>query len=398
MTRLLEGNTELESCDTAVPHPVWPGVGQQDEGQLSQRDRETRNRDRHQGHELWKRPGYRDVKNHYSKIKNTESNIIMKVNEDRCFGIRHQPVSIKHEESDDSLLTNSVLLMTGFSSSVEEDYENAENVEEDDADKSREDMDRVIRELASAVRKSKGVSVLTNAVEKSKQKTTYNPAQEANQKHRRRKSIEERNSRQITKQSKFKDNLGYLSDGSDVSIPRRENIRESISEKHKVRRSSSDSSISNPDTFQLSAKRLHNKNLHKSVPKLNRYDQRPPNRNPRVAHTGVDPSSWFLARKEPRPFRTDLDFKNYQYNYGLFRAEEMFRVSVMEHQKKVKNTKPYKTSTRSAYVIERWNGNLVKKGKRKKRKSLIFFFKALCFLLLLSSFVLVIVAVSVLVL
>jgi hypothetical protein len=71
--------------------------------------------------------------------------------EDRCFGIRHQPVRCKHEEPDDSILTNSVLLMSGFSS-VEEDSENAENAKEDVADKSREDMDRVIHELASAVR------------------------------------------------------------------------------------------------------------------------------------------------------------------------------------------------------------------------------------------------------
>ena len=230
MTRLLEGSTELESCDRAVPHPVWPGVGQQDG---SQRDRETRNRDRHEGHELWRQPGYHYEKNHYSKTQNTETKKNMKMSDDRCFGIRHQPVRSKHEVPDDSILTNSVLLMTGFSS-VEEDSENAENAKEDVADKSREDMDRVIRELASAVRQSKGVSVLTNAVEKSKQKTTYNPVIEGNQRHRRRRSIEERNSRLISKHSKFKDNHGYMSDGSDVSIPRRETIRETISEKHKV--------------------------------------------------------------------------------------------------------------------------------------------------------------------
>jgi hypothetical protein len=182
-----------------------------------------------------------------------------------------------------------------------------------------------------------------------------------------------------------------VSDGGDMSIPRRENIKETISEKNKVQRSSSDSSFSNPDKFQLSAKKLHGQKLQKSVPKLNRYDQKHP-----APHTGVDPSSWFMARKEPRPLRTDLDFKNYQYNYGLFRAEERLRVSVMEHQKKAGNTKPYKTRKGSAYVMERWNGNLVKMGKRKKTKSFIFFVKALCFLLLLSSFVLVIVAVSVL--
>ena len=98
-----------------------------------------------------------------------------------------------------------------------------------------------------------------------------------------------------------------------------------------------------------------------------------------------------VPRKKGAKTSPDRPGLNYKYNYGLFRAEERFRVSVMEHQKKAGNTKPYKTRTGSAYVMERWNGNLVKKGKRKKTKSFIFFFKALCFLLLLSSFVLVIV-------
>ena len=119
---------------------------------------------------------------------------------------------------------------------------------------------------------------------------------------------------------------------------------------------------------------------------MNHYNKTHKQSHP--AHSLVDPASWFLARKDPRPLRADLDFKNYQYNYGLFKAEEMLRVNIEQ------NKKAYQLKTVSPYIIDGWHQGYHKRKKR-RRKSCILFLKSLCFLLLLSSFVLVIVAVSV---
>jgi hypothetical protein len=279
--------------------------------------------------------------------------------------------------------------MTGYSSVEEnDDSEHEEAAKEVVTQKSRDDMDRVIEELASAVRQSKGVTVLTNAIGKSKYKNDadkargrkYQYANQEQKKIQRRRSLEERNLRQLNKDSKHKDNFGYTSEDSEVSIhdTRRTEAR--------IPSSLSHSSSSNYDTLQLSVDKLRDqdfKNPLKSSTRVNHYGQRQSNH-----HTGVDPSSWFLAHRDPRPLRTDLDFKNYQYNYDLFRAEEMLRANM------AKKKLPYKSNTGSPYFMEGWNNGFHVR-KRTRRKTFVLFLKTLCFLLLLSSFVLVIVAVSV---
>merc|ERR1712126_73176 len=53
--------------------------------------------------------------------------------------------------------------------------------------------------------------------------------------------------------------------------------------------------------------------------------------------SALSSSSWFLSQKDPRPLRTDLDFKNYQYNYNLFLAEEFARAARMHSERIVRS-------------------------------------------------------------
>jgi len=400
MTKLLENNSELESCNS-VPHPVWPGVSgdHRDKNRLKGSYYKNIQDKLDTGNE-WKGLG----RNNYENFSLDKSYVIegkrrdtksqRKMAEDRCFGIRHQPVNRNYEGQNDSIVTNSVLLMTGHSSVDEDEYSGNEEAAGGDVTKqSREDMDKVIEELAFAVRQSKGVRVLTNAVEKTKQTKHHNQHNNNknqvsdNIKQQRRRSIEERNLRQFKKDFKSKENFGFVSEDSDKSLPRKENNRPYFT--RRVPSSLSDSNSSISDNLQLSVNNLkeqNNKKPRHSCTKVNHYNKTHKQSHP--AHSLVDPASWFLARKDPRPLRTDLDFKNYQYNYGLFKAEEMLRVNIDQ------NKKAYQLKTVSPYIIDGWHQGFHKRRKR-RRKSLIFFLKSLCFLLLLSSFVLVIVAVSV---
>jgi len=331
----------------------------------------------------------RQHRNSSRNINHVESISHKQTLEDRCFGIRHQPIAENKSELDDTIVTKAVLQMTGFSTTEEESEIEEEN-DEDLTNKSREDMDKVIEELATAVMKSKGVSVLTKAIAKSKSSDIdyydiEHNIHERNVKRKRRRSIEERNARIISRKAVHEDNLGYVSDGSDISVPKKDTTRDIISKNHKVNRHSSTASSS---SIQLSAARLLPARVN-----INKYQQRQPHLPRKAPATGPDPSSWFLARKEPRHLKTDLDFKNYQYNYGLFRAEEMFRVNVVEHHPKTENLQHYQTKTGSEYFLNRWNGGLYIR-KKTKRKFLISCLKSLCFLLLLASFIVVIVTVS----
>ena len=275
--------------------------------------------------------------------------------------------------------------------------ENEEAAEGDVTKQSSEDMDKFIEELAFAVRQSKGVRILINAVEKTKQTKDHNQHKNNKNKVRnyikqqRRRSIEERNLQQFKKDFKSKDNFGFVSDDSDKSLPRKENNRPYFT--RRVPSSLSDSNSSISDNLQLSVNNLREQNYKKprhSCTKVNHYNNnhKQSSHHSHPAHSLVDPASWFLARKDPRPLRADLDFKNYQYNYGLFKAEEMLRVNIDQ------NKKAYQLKTVSPYIIDGWHQGFHKR-KKTRRKSCILFLKSLCFLLLLSSFVLVIVAVSV---
>ena len=121
MTRLLEGNTELESCDKTlrnrnytnapVPHPVWPGVG----GGRWEDNREGWNKQVHKSADCESTEDAREegVNNeicgknlnlkpskssgtwywHFARRvetrKQPETGSYKKVSEDRYFGIRH---------------------------------------------------------------------------------------------------------------------------------------------------------------------------------------------------------------------------------------------------------------------------------------------------------------------
>ena len=392
---------------------MWPGLGGRNTNERGSKvkrvvERVDRQRqDRLDRDDVWveqkqKNRNYANIFDRQNRARRSQK----KMSEDRCFGIRHKTVSGEVEMQNDSIVTNSVLLMTGYSSVDENEFSETEEAAPGDVTKqSREDMDRVIQELAAAVRHSKGVSVLTKAVEKSKQNNKNQQYSNSNQQYsnqqcskskhhayiekekQQRRRTEDRNFQQPRKKSKYEENFGYISEDSEISVPRKGNDNRPQT---RAPSSLSHSTSSTSGNLQLSVKQFNEQRIRKPkhlFNRVNQYNQIQPSHLYPPHHSGVDPASWFLARRDTRPLHTDLDFKNYRYNYGLFRAEEMLRSSNIE------KNKTYKSKTGS-YFIEGWNQDLYKRKKR-KRQTFLLFLKTLCFLLLLSSFVLVIVAVSV---
>ena len=344
MTKLLENNREVECCDPlpqmGVPQPVWP----EDETQT------------YRQHTKCPVAEMLRNKSQHNEDKDSKSKI------DRCFGIRHQPIYPTKEECDDSIVTEPVISMTGFTSSdkIPDSYE---KVEEDIANKSREDMDKVIQELTAAVKQSKGVSTLTNAMEKSKVYGSHVESMNIAEKRKRRRSVEERNARLSRK-----DNIAFDSDDSELSVPQRTKTK-------------AQKNLANPIAFKCNPSQV--KNIPKQESERHGYIA-----NTLSHSSALSSSSWFLSQKDPRPLRTDLDFKNYQYNYNLFLAEEFARAARM-HSERIVSSQASKRML--AMDFDTWIDE-----SRKEKRSWREFLRVLCFLLLLCSFVLVIIAVSIL--
>lgn len=181
MSRMLEPRTELETCynisssvdisgcqrgpaaDTKIqpppPLPVWPGLGG---GESSDRCFEIR----HQ------RLNVSSGKLHtnFHNLGRGGNTVMQK----SCTSTESTAIGTHESDSDRGDLDQDVL--------SEED----ENESDDDnivATKSKEDMDRVIAELTSALIQSKGVSALTNAVNKNNDYTETNFVKKTNNAH-----------------------------------------------------------------------------------------------------------------------------------------------------------------------------------------------------------------------
>ena len=156
-----------------------------------------------------------------------------------------------------------------------------------------------------------------------------------------------------------------------------------------MRRGSVNLAYSSEDTFDTVASKVDSRgrqskarpflyeNLHPAflpplVTRTSRHTEED-QRRPRAAPVS---SSWQLARRScgrPDPRLSllggELDYKNYNFNYDMFLAEELRRLSHAPH--------------------------LGYRKKKHRRKCVKTFCKFFCFLILLVSFILVIVCVSV---
>lgn len=365
MSRVLRPTTELETCydddggggdqdgvsgDDPVPCPVWPehpgpvngwyGGGQQPDG-----------------------------------INNRMMN--------RCFEIRHQSGALVSSETVQSPTTRSGLQHSSCpavtikmeqeeSDTDHELLDSLDHEEEEVEGKRREDMDRVIAELTSALIQSKGVSALTNAVNKNNDKpekkhdqvakktnnllnTKHPQTQSRNDQRSRHQNIKKTHNQYLQRKPKILvkqrcyDNSAYSSEEtteSSVSVRDKQDRRQLRSKHHQPP----------PDI------------LHPAfLPQVKNYQNYFHDRNISVPHSG----SWHLAtRPNHRSLLGDLDYKNYNYNVGMFLAEELHRANVYSSSKD--------------YI-------------RKKRRKRCFksFCKFFCFFILFVSFILVIVCVSV---
>ena len=233
-----------------------------------------------------------------------------------------------------------------------EEINSKSNTESDDEDKvqnkSKEDMDRVIAELTSALVQTRGVSALRNhAVTKN---NNHNHHDKLNPSRKNDKS----------------QNIKYPAPDPAVNYTKVQNkrhlslIETNVSDGQHQRKSDIELRLKPYVDFYKGRDSHSRENIY-SI------------RNTELCNgsCGQVSGSWHLTKKfEPLSFSSHtgkLDYKNFNYNYGIFLAEELHKSHTFS-QRKLKN---------------------------RKKRLCIRFCKIFCFLILLFSFVLVIVCVSV---
>ena len=178
MSRMLAPTAELETCynisssvdistrqrgpaadakNIPPPHPVWTGPG----GESSDRCFEIR----HQRLNVSSGKSRTDFHN----LGSSGSTVMQK----SCTSTESTAIETHESDSDRGDLDQDVL-------SEEGDNDSEDNIV---TTKSKEDMDRVIAELTSALIQSKGVSALTNAVNKNNDYTETNYVKKTNNAH-----------------------------------------------------------------------------------------------------------------------------------------------------------------------------------------------------------------------
>lgn len=315
MTGVLVHNTELETCysstdTTSLPSPVWPTRNSQDRWFLRQ---------------------------------DTDRN--------RCFDIRHQqvvgPPQQQHPHSgrqqEDPSYQNQQRELESENDEDDEyvsdnDPENSNDDTDQVGDKSREDMNKVIAELTSAIVKSKAVSAMTHANTKankagadmaSSSKTRDDP--NCNTRSRTLKSSQQMERARKKHHSFY--NKAYLQD------ERTRGTLATVNVDH-----FSPGFVSSSDWRRLEPRR--------------------------------SPGVWRLSQKQRQAgLCGELDYKNYNYNYELFLREELQR----------------------NYLSQEWwtNYGHYVTTRRKRQKWCKTLCKSFCFVILLISFVVVVICVSV---
>ena len=351
--------------------------------------------------------------------------------DDRCFSIRHQamsPIGEEGERGHDSLVTHSLLQFTSFSP-TQDSYEDGTEINE--AGFGKEDMDQVINELSKAVMKSKGVSTLTRAVsrarssQRSQQSVRSSIRRSFRHRSSRRKKPRSRteslrqgagiesmrdlwektgmktNGRKllIESEDELNDgrvNLGYESDLSDVSIPIRNGRRKTVSqsstasyesENRKPRLVRSDTGGSwelkgggrrdGLDTVDLD--RVSVEDESDSSAKHVRFSSRSKlNDSERLVYEKMPPTRWVSSNSSV-----------WERYYGSAGIRDLHTTELGGFKRSSGE------NFGSGFTLDQMSSNLLRKNEQKKKR-LKCFCNAFCVFLLLSTFLLVIVAVSVL--
>lgn len=398
---------------------------------------------------------------------------------DRCFGIRHKIMSPIGEDAEkdtrmhDSIVTNSLLMMTSFSPTDSSDSEKQKEVEVVHQDK--EDTKTRIDELTRAVIKNKHASTLSRAVTHARRSFRGSKRSLRSSKRRSvRKTKDPRggsragsragslragsgveavrelwertgmktNGRKLLIESEDEGtndipklsnpghfNKGYESDGSEVSVPRMKGIRKLPETGH--RNSGSQSSTTSYDSVPRSRPRLvrnisddsgdmkwevhgiarmngldvvdldtiHMENDSDNSSKHVRFSSRtrytPANSKFQSDHLTNSLSSRLVSRigvgELDRGKQSHGMWERYYGSTDPSRMEAGLGPSRIQRNCDQRKS----TSTLSSdLTMDHIKSGLLRK-KEKKRKKLRCFCKMFCFLLLLSSFLLVIVAVSI---
>ena len=336
MTGVLVQNTELETCyqprsppsssstDSTVPSPVWPHEdNKRDKWFIRQPDRDRCFEIRHhQG------PQKQQAKQQPTTTAPTQQQ------QEPCCQI--QDTDSDNEDEDDDL-----------ECVLENDTEHSNETPDQVDHKSKEEMDKVIAELTSAIVKSKAVSAMAKA---------------------------EKGVKQVAVAAK-KDDLPDYSSNSSRKVRTLKNLK-------------------HPATGRKKHHSFHNKAyLHDERIKTARgaanFEQFNPafiassegrrieSHNQGGHYLGDTAGVWQLTRKQRHAgLCGELDYKNYNYNYGLFLHDELQRQN---------------------YLSQEWwssYGDQMAR-RRKKQKLCRKIFKSVCVVILLISFVVVVICVSV---
>ena len=335
MTGVLVQNTELETCyqprsppstasstDSTVPSPVWPHQSQGDKWFLRRPDSNRCFEIRH--HQGPKQQGTQHQQTNQQPAITTTTTASQQ--EPCC--------QIEDLDSDND---------DGLDYVLEGDSETSDETPDEVDHKSKEEMDKVIAELTSAIVKSKAVSAMAKA---------------------------DQGGKQVAAAAKKDDRPDYSS--------------------RKVRTLKN---LKHPQTGRKTHRSFHNKAyLHDERIKTARGGANLEQLNPafiagsdgRRRETNVqsgyypgDPGVWQLTRKQRQAgLCGELDYKNYNYNYGLFLHDELQRQNYLSQ--------------------EWWNSYGDQAARRRKKQKLCRqICKSFCVVILLISFVVVVICVSV---
>ena len=378
-TRKPETGAE-RSTKALVPSPIWPGVGS---GTLPRKNVDIM-KERFYMNKInqnfdSKRNSYKqgDIQSwlqfdeiNQSNKSNTISDRLINSKSPECEEIvenqkpRHEHGTGSAEH--DSIVTNALLAMTGQDNTAESD----EDQEEEYQTYRQDDMEKVIKQLTEAVSKSRGVSSLSKAVARSrKQKDVRKLNKNITG------SFSSKQMKSLKSQQKFQkapvglSNLSYDSDSSCESMDGKEASMDAS-------QMTDDKRLISHATLPLSARKLSDQ-LSRHSSYRHSYGRHGHHISPRTTpdplqHVRQAPSSssWLLARRD--------SLAPSYYPYTQFRhGGEVWGEDRWRH--------PH-------FVA----GIIGESGEEKKKsKSMVLFLKSFCFLLLLTSFVMVIVTVSV---
>ena len=327
MTGVLVQNTELETCyqprspsssastDSTVPSPVWPHQNKADKWFLRRPDRD---RDR-----------CFDIRHHQGAGRQTDQ-------QPTTTSQQQEPCcQIEHLDSDND---------DGLEYVLEDDSDNSDETPDEVDHQSKEEMDKVIAELTSAIVKSKAVSAMSKADKGVGKQVAAAPKKDdhpaySNRKVRTLKNLKHPQAGRKNHHSFH--NKAYLHD-----------------ERIKTARGAASLEQFNPAFIAGS-------------------DGRRGEANTQPGYYLGDPGLWQLTRKQRHAgLCGELDYKNYNYNYELFLHDELQRHNYLSQ--------------------EWWNsyGDQMAR-RRKKQKMCRKMCKSFCVVILLISFVVVVICVSV---